>query len=162
MKEETVAKEKFKQSLGMVDVGAKAVSERTAVAAADVHLGKSAFAVWFSRGSPKGDVLETARIAGIMAAKATAQIIPMCHPLELNKVNITFEINQKAFMITVIAEVKYRGRTGVEMEALSAVAVAALTIYDMMKWADKAMLIKEIRLLQKTGGKSDFKRGRPR
>ena len=147
---------KLKQSLGMVDVGYKPRTRREAAASATIHLGKKAFNLFMKEGSPKGNVLETARVAAIMAAKATPQIIPMCHPLELNKVNITFEIDKKNFMITVVALVNYDGRTGVEMEALTAVAAGALTIYDMMKWADKGMTIENIQLLQKSGGKSDF------
>lgn len=148
-----------KKKIGMVDVGGKSITERYALASADVRLGPKAFEAFLSGACPKGDVLETARVAGILAAKATPQIIPMCHPLELNKVNIDFEINKKTFMITVAAEVKCFGRTGVEMEALTAASVAALTIYDMMKWAGKDMSISEVKLLEKRGGKSgDFKR----
>lgn len=147
-----------KASAGMVDISDKQVTSRAAVACATIRLGKKVFSVLMSEGSPKGDVFETARIAGIMAAKGTPRIIPLCHPLSLNKVNITFENEKKDSMITITAEVKSEGKTGVEMEALTAVSVAALTIYDMMKWADKGMVISDIRLLEKRGGKSgDFK-----
>lgn len=147
-----------KASAGMVDISDKLVTSRVAVACATIRLRKAAFSVLMSQGSPKGDVFETARIAGIMAAKETPRIIPLCHPLSLNKVNITFENEKKNSMITITAEVKSEGKTGVEMEALTAASVAALTIYDMMKWADKGMVISDIRLLEKRGGKSgDFK-----
>lgn len=139
---------------GMVDVSAKAVTRRVAVAEGGVELTPRTMEIFLRQGSPKGDVLETARVAGIMAAKNTPQIIPFCHPLELNKVNIAFEIDEKAPMIRVFSEVVCRGRTGVEMEALVAVTAAALTIYDMMKWADPAMILAPARLLAKTGGKS--------
>ncbi len=147
-----------KAPAGMVDISDKAVTSRVAVACSTIRLGKQAFSILMSQGSPKGDVFETARVAGIMAAKGTSQIIPLCHPLSLNKVNITFENEKKNSMITLTAEVKSEGKTGVEMEALTAVSVAALTIYDMMKWADKGMVISDIKLLEKRGGKSgDFK-----
>ena len=113
-----------------------------------------AFQKFLKEGSPKGNVLETAKIAGIIAAKATPQIIPMCHTLELNKVSITFEIEKQHSKIVVLAEVNCWGRTGVEMEALTAASVAALTIYDMMKWADKTMVIEDVKLLAKSGGQS--------
>jgi cyclic pyranopterin phosphate synthase len=148
-----------KKKTGMIDVGAKPVTARFARASADIHMSSKAFAAFLAGACPKGDVLETARVAGVLAAKATPQIIPMCHPLQLNKVNIGFEIDKKTFMITVTAEVKCLGKTGVEMEALTAASVAALTIYDMMKWAGKDMTITEVKLLEKRGGKSgDFKR----
>lgn len=137
---------------GMVDVGGKAVTRRVAVAVGGVEMNPRTLKIFLEQGSPKGDVLATARVAGILAAKSTPQIIPFCHPLELNKVNIAFEIDEKIPMIRVFSEVVCRGRTGVEMEALSAVAAASLTIYDMMKWADPAMVMAPARLLEKTGG----------
>jgi len=133
----------------MVDVSEKAVTKRKAIASGKIKLSSKAFKAFMTNGSPKGNVLETAKVAGIMAAKSTPQIIPLCHPLEINKVNISFEIDQKRNVITVLSEVVYQGRTGVEMEALTAVSVATLTIYDMMKWADKSMVISDIKLLQK-------------
>ena len=143
----------------MVDISAKPVTKRTASARALMTLGPTAMRALLEDRSPKGNDLETAKIAGIMAAKATPQIIPFCHPLELNKVNIAFEIDEKAFKITAVSEVVCLGRTGVEMEAMTAAVVAALTIYDMLKWADKGMVISEVQLLTKTGGKSgDFQR----
>ena len=143
-----------KQSRGMVDISAKKITRRVARASSVIKMSKQAFAVFLRRGSPKGDVLETAKIAGIMAAKSTPQIIPMCHPLALSKVEVAFKVNKKKYSIETIAEVVALGRTGVEMEALTAVTAAALTIYDMMKWADKGMSITDIRLLYKAGGKS--------
>lgn len=142
----------------MVDISEKNITVRLAIASGTIRLSKDAFKILKFSGSPKGDVLETAKVAGIMAAKNTPAIIPLCHPLLLNKVNITFESNTKTSMITVIAEVKSDGKTGVEMEALTAVSAACLTIYDMMKWADKAMVIGDIKLVEKRGGKSgDYK-----
>ncbi|MCR4336668.1 MAG: cyclic pyranopterin monophosphate synthase MoaC, partial [Candidatus Omnitrophica bacterium] len=137
----------------MVDISEKNVSKRTAVASSTIFLNKDAFKILMGEGSPKGNVLETARIAGIMAAKSTPQIIPLCHPLELSKMKVDFQVDPKNHAVHVIAEVNYQGRTGVEMEALMAVSAAALTIYDMMKWADKGMVISDIKLLKKTGGK---------
>ena len=147
-------KEAHKQSLGMVDTSRKPVTERTAAASATVKFSSAAFKKFLAGGSPKGNVLETAKIAGIMAAKSTPQIIPMCHPLELNKVNVTFTIDRARSAVTVLASVTCLGRTGVEMEAMTAVSAAALTIYDMMKWADKTIVIDDIKLLAKSGGQS--------
>lgn len=143
-----------KQTEGMVDISEKNVTSRLASASGSITMSKEAFKILLSKGSPKGDVLETAKVAGIMAAKNTPVMIPLCHPILLNKVNITFESRVKTSMITVIAQVKSDGKTGVEMEALTAVSAACLTIYDMMKWADKAMVIGDIKLLEKRGGKS--------
>ena len=102
----------------------------------------------------KGDVLSAARIAGIMAAKKTHELIPLCHPLLITKATIEFTTSQNPTGIAVVAEVKVSGQTGVEMEALTAVSVACLTIYDMLKAADKAMIVRDIRLMEKTGGRS--------
>ncbi len=146
-------------SQGMVDISLKCVTSRRAKACATITMSKKAFGILVSRGSPKGDVFETAKVAAVMAAKSTPSIIPLCHPLCLNKVNIAFETFPKLSMITVACEVKSDGKTGVEMEALTAVSVGCLTIYDMMKWADQAMVIGEIKLLEKSGGQSgDYKR----
>ena len=142
------------QAAGMVDVSGKDATRRRAVAQAKIAMGKKAFQSFIKGKSPKGNVLETARVAGIMAAKSTPAFIPMCHPLELNKVKVEFKIDKKKFAVTAIAEIVYLGRTGVEMEALVAASVSVLTIYDMMKWADKGMKIGEVRLLHKSGGKS--------
>lgn len=146
-------------STGMVDISHKDVTKRTALASARITLSKVAFQILIKEGSPKGNVLETARVAGIMAAKSTPQIIPLCHPLQLSKVHLHFNKDEKKCSITITAEVVCLGQTGVEMEALTAVAAAGLTIYDMMKWADQRIVISDIKLLKKTGGKSgDFER----
>lgn len=150
---------KIKQGRGMVDVTAKNFTKRMAKAVATIRLGAKAFQALIDGECPKGNVLETARVAGVMAAKSTPSIIPFCHPLELGKVQITFDLDKKNYAVTVSAEVAYQGKTGVEMEALTAVSVSALTIYDMMKWADKGMLITDVMLTRKSGGKSgDFSR----
>lgn len=152
-------KESLKQSLGMVDISAKNITSRSATAVGTIKLSSKAFKILMTTGSPKGDVFETAKVAAVMAAKSTPSIIPLCHPLCLNKVNIAFETFPKLSMITVTCEVNSDGKTGVEMEALTAVSAGCLTIYDMMKWADQAMVIGEIKLLEKSGGQSgDYKR----
>lgn len=138
----------------MVDVSGKKITKRIARAAATITLPAKAFAAFTTSGSPKGDIFETAKIAGMMAAKNTSQLIPMCHPLELSSVKMNFEVDRARRQIRVTSEVTCLGRTGVEMEALTSVAVAALTIYDMMKWADQGMGISDIKLFYKSGGKS--------
>lgn len=138
----------------MVDVSDKATTARTAVAAGFVAMKPETLALLQSGDTKKGDVLATARIAGIMAAKKTHELIPLCHPLAITKATVTFEQQSSPPGIHVTAEVKVAGQTGVEMEALTAVSVACLTIYDMLKAADKAMTISDIRLLEKTGGRS--------
>ena len=145
---------KKKQGEGMVDVSWKDATRRRAIAQARITLGKKAFQAFIKGGSPKGNVLETARLAGIMAAKSTPAVIPMCHPLELSKVKIEFNTDKKKYTVTATVEVVYLGRTGVEMEALVAASVSVLTIYDMMKWVDKGMRIDAVRLIHKSGGKS--------
>ena len=147
-------KRRNKNLAGMVDVSTKEMTRRVARASGRIVMGEKAFRVLLANGSPKGDVFETARIAGIMAAKSTPAIVPMCHPIELSQVKVAFETQKKDAAILITSEVVCRGRTGVEMEALTSVCVTALTIYDMMKWADRAMVIAEIRLLYKSGGKS--------
>ena len=148
-----------KQLPGMVDISGKNITKRVAVASAKIRMSKQAFDALIKGKSPKGDVLGTAKVAGIMAAKSTSNIIPMCHPLELSKVSVNFAPDKKRNTVTIQSEVVCFGRTGVEMEALTAVSIAALTIYDMMKWADKSMVISDVKLLSKTGGKSGiFKR----
>ena len=149
-----MANQRRKQWQGMVDISSKDVTHRVARAGATIKMGKKAFMILMREGSPKGDVFETAKIAGVMAAKATPQFIPMCHPLELSKVAISFAVDEKKYAVTILSEIQYLGRTGVEMEALAAVSVSALTIYDMMKWADKGMTITDVKLLYKSGGKS--------
>ncbi len=147
------------ENMGMVDISAKDITRRVAIATAAIRFTVRAFAQLLNDGSPKGDIFETAKVAGIMAAKSTPQIVPMCHPLDLTKVQVLFVVDKRNKKIQVIAEVHCLGRTGVEMEALCAASVAALTIYDMMKWADKSMSITDVKLLEKRGGKSgDFKR----
>ncbi len=139
----------------MVDVSAKQPSRRTAIASAFVELSASVLAALPS--NPKGNPLEIARIAGIQAAKRTSDLIPMCHPLALTHADVQAEIVPEGIRIT--ASVATVGPTGVEMEALTAAAVAALTVYDMTKALDKSIVIREIRLEEKTGGKSgDFRR----
>lgn len=138
----------------MVDVGSKAETERVAVAEGSVKMRAETLDLIRSGNAAKGDVIGTARIAGIMAAKKTHELIPLCHPLLLSKISIDVEADEALPGLHVIATVKLTGKTGVEMEALTAVSVACLTIYDMAKAADKAMIIQDIRLLQKSGGKS--------
>ena len=137
----------------MVDVSNKDVTERIASAHALVTMNSQTFSLIMDKQVAKGDVLEVARVAGIMAAKKTSELIPMCHPLNINSVKIDYSDNNKD-SIEIIAEVKITARTGVEMEALTAVSVCALTIYDMCKSADKSMQISDIFLLKKSGGKS--------
>lgn len=141
-------------SHGMVDISEKNITKRNASAQSIIYLGKTAFSALINNESPKGDVLATAKVAGVMSAKLTPQIIPFCHPLELGKVHIDFELNEKNYEVTIKSDVNYVGRTGVEMEALAAVSAAALTIYDMLKYADKGIVVKNTRLLSKSGGKS--------
>ena len=138
----------------MVDVGDKQVTSRTAVAAGEVRMSAATLAVIRDGNMPKGDVLAAARIAGIMAAKRTPELIPLCHTLLLTKVAVEFEVDEAEQRILIMATVRCNGQTGVEMEALTAVSVAALTIYDMAKALDKGMTIGAIRLLEKQGGKS--------
>ena len=144
----------------MVDVSAKAATERTAIAEGRVTMSPATLDIVRSGDAKKGDVLGAARIAGIMAAKRTHELIPLCHPLLLTNVAVDIEPDQKRPGVTVRATVKVAGQTGVEMEALTAVSVACLTIYDMVKDAEKGMRIEGIRLLEKSGGKSgDWRAG---
>ena len=138
----------------MVDVSAKAATERTAVAEGRVVMSKATFALIVSGNAKKGDVLATARIAGIMAAKRTAELIPLCHPLALSKVTLDISPDPKLPGCLVRATVKVTGPTGVEMEALTAVSVACLTIYDMIKAVERGARIEGIHLVEKSGGKS--------
>ena len=138
----------------MVDVSAKDVTERVARAAGFVLMKPETLALIEKGEAKKGDVLATARIAGIMAAKKTSDLIPLCHPLAITKATIEFAPSKNPCGIAVAAEVKVSGQTGVEMEALTAVSVACLTIYDMLKAADKGMIIRDVRLIEKKGGKS--------
>ena len=138
----------------MVDVSGKAETERIAVAEGRVHMLPSTLELIVSGDVKKGDVLAVARLAGIMAAKKTADLIPLCHPLSLSSVTVDLTPNRDDNTVDIQATCKLAGRTGVEMEALTAVSVAALTVYDMVKAVDRAMTISDIRLSHKSGGKS--------
>jgi cyclic pyranopterin monophosphate synthase len=138
----------------MVDVSTKAPTQRQAVAAAQVRMNATTFEALETGNAPKGDVLGTARIAGIMAAKQTANLIPLCHPLPLHKVEVQITPDVELPGYQIQASVTTKAETGVEMEALTAVSVAALTLYDMAKALEKSIEIESIRLLSKTGGKS--------
>ncbi len=137
----------------MVDVSEKKVTERIAVAHARVTMKPETFRLIMDKKVSKGDVLGVARVAGIMAAKKTNELIPMCHPLNINSVKVDYTNNNKD-SIEITSEVKVSGKTGVEMEALTAVSICALTIYDMCKSADRSMLISDVYLVKKSGGKS--------
>lgn len=138
----------------MVDVTDKAVTEREAAAEGCIRVSRQVYEAICQGTAKKGDVLGTARIAGIMAAKKTAELIPMCHPLMLTKVTVDFEQDAEDCCIRCICRTKLSGKTGVEMEALTGVSIALLTIYDMCKAMDRSMEIGPIRLLEKSGGKS--------
>ena len=136
----------------MVDVGEKAVSQRVAVAAGRVLVNEKTFTLIQSGGMKKGDVLTVAQIAGVMGAKRTPDLIPMCHPILMNGINLELRLNEENLAVEIQATVSCDGKTGVEMEALTAVSTAALTVYDMCKAVQKDMVITDIRLLRKTGG----------
>jgi cyclic pyranopterin phosphate synthase len=138
----------------MVDVGAKADTERVAVARGEVHMKRETFELIRAGQIKKGDVLTVAQIAGIGAAKRTSELIPLCHPLFLSKVDVDLVLDESIPGVVITATAKVTGKTGVEMEALTAVSVAALTIYDMAKAAEKTMRIQNIRLIEKHGGQS--------
>ncbi|PLW77558.1 cyclic pyranopterin monophosphate synthase MoaC [Cohaesibacter celericrescens] len=138
----------------MVDVSEKAPTTRIAIASGSVEMLPETLQLITSGNAKKGDVLATARIAGIMAAKRTHELIPLCHPLALSKVSVDITVNEKLPGLTVTAMAKLTGQTGVEMEALTAVSIACLTIYDMAKAVDKGMTIRNVRLMEKSGGKS--------
>ena len=146
----------------MVDVGDKEETTRTAIAEGFVSMQPETLKTILAGNAKKGDVLGTARIAGIMAAKKTHELIPLCHPLAITKATVDFEASREPVGLHVTAEVKVEGQTGVEMEALTAVSVACLTIYDMLKAADKAMVLGDIRLVEKTGGRSGTYRAEER
>ncbi len=144
----------------MVDVSEKGDTVRIAVARGEVHMKSRTLSLIKEGSVAKGDVLAVSQVAGIMGAKRTPDLIPMCHPLLLSGIDISFLINEEECKIEIEAVVKLTGKTGVEMEALTAVSVAALTIYDMCKAVDKEMIISNIRLISKSGGKSgEFRRG---
>ena len=136
----------------MVDVGEKPVSRRTAVAAGRVLVNEHTFGLIQSGGMKKGDVLTVAQIAGVMGAKRTPDIIPMCHPILMDGIDLKLSLNREKLCVDILATVSCDGRTGVEMEALTAVSTAALTVYDMCKAVQKDMVITDIRLVEKTGG----------
>ncbi len=136
----------------MVDVGSKNVTERRAIAAAEMTMNDEVLQLIRDGGHKKGDVLQVAQLAGIMAAKKTADLIPLCHPLSLNHVDLAINVTDSG--LNIQAECRIDGKTGVEMEALTAVSVAALTVYDMCKAVDKSMIISNIRLIHKSGGAS--------
>jgi cyclic pyranopterin phosphate synthase len=143
----------------MVDVGAKAETERIAVAEGQISMLPAAYEMVKAGTMKKGDVLGVARLAGIMAAKQTSALIPLCHPLAISGAEVVFFFDDERHRIRIEASVRITGRTGVEMEALTAVSVAALTIYDMCKAVDKGIEISQIRLMKKSGGRSgDFSR----
>jgi cyclic pyranopterin phosphate synthase len=138
----------------MVDVGAKPDTARVAVAKGEVAMSPATLELIAEKGVAKGDVLAVAQVAGIMAAKRVPELVPLCHPLLLSQVSVQFQVDRGASRIEITAKVQSSGKTGVEMEALTAVAVAALTIYDMAKAVERGMRIHNIRLVRKSGGKS--------
>ncbi len=142
----------------MVDVSGKQVTDRRAVARAAVRMSAETAAAVAAGDAPKGDVLGTARIAGIQAAKRTAELIPLCHPLALAFVGVDAQVDVAAGVVAITAEARTSGPTGVEMEALTAAAVAALTVYDMVKGLERGVQIAELVLVEKTGGKEDWRR----
>lgn len=143
----------------MVDVSGKPQTQREAVARGAIYMKPETIGMIIERAIPKGDVITVARVAGIMAAKRTSELIPMCHPLNLASVNVDIAIEKEKRRLIIESRVRTVGQTGVEMEALTAVSVTALTIYDMCKSVDKEMVISDIMLLEKRGGKSgEFRR----
>ncbi|MBM3647567.1 MAG: cyclic pyranopterin monophosphate synthase MoaC [Alphaproteobacteria bacterium] len=138
----------------MVDVGAKGETERVAVARASVIMQAATLKLIAAKTAAKGDVLAVAQLAGIMAAKKTPELIPLCHPLALSSVDVKLSLDARRRAVDIEATCKLKGRTGVEMEALTAASVAALTVYDMCKAVDRGMTITEVRLVHKSGGKS--------
>lgn len=138
----------------MVDISEKQISFRIAKAACSVHMSIETLKIISDGSAKKGDVLSVARIAGIQGAKRTSELIPLCHPISLTKVNLDLILNEKLPGIEIIATAKTTGPTGVEMEALTAAGVSALTVYDMVKSLDKSLIIKNLRLILKDGGKS--------
>ena len=142
----------------MVDVGEKAVTDRRALAEALVRMTPETAAAVAAGNAPKGDVISTARIAGIQAAKRTAELIPLCHPLPLSFMDVTIEVDETAGTVSIRSEVRTTAQTGVEMEALTACSVAALTVYDMVKGIERGVEIADVRLVEKTGGRHDWRR----
>lgn len=149
----------MQDSKGMIDISGKDVTVRIAKACGCIVLGKGAFDVIRQGSCIKGDVLETAKIAAVNAVKTTSTIIPMCHPIPIESVKVDFELKEAEESVTVAVVVKSSGKTGVEMEALVGASTACLTIYDMLKYKSRDMVISQIKLLEKTGGKSgDYRR----
>lgn len=152
-----------KNNPNMVDVSSKDISKRIAIARGEISISKEAFEIVVNNGAKKGPVIDTAIIAAIMGSKKTSDLIPMCHPLSLSKVecNVEYKVNEQSNIYIIVLEVivKCEGKTGVEMEALSGVSIGLLTIYDMLKAVDKGMIISNIALISKSGGKSgDYSR----
>jgi len=149
----------MQKSKGMVDISDKDITIRTATASGSVVLDRDVFEVLEKKECPKGDVLETAKIAAINSVKATPSIIPMCHPIGIEAVEVDFAVDERDKSVCVTVKVKSSGKTGVEMEALCGVSAACLTIYDMLKYKSRGIVISEIKLMEKSGGKSgDYKR----
>jgi cyclic pyranopterin phosphate synthase len=142
----------------MVDVGAKPVTDRRAVAQALVRMKPETAALVEAGDAPKGDVVGVARIAGIQAAKRTAELVPLCHPLPLSFVDVAVTIDAAAGLVTLTAEARTSGQTGVEMEAMTAAAIAAMTVYDMVKGVERGVEIASVALLEKSGGRHDWRR----
>jgi cyclic pyranopterin phosphate synthase len=140
----------------MVDVGGKDVTDRRAIAECVVRMKPETAASVAAGDLPKGDVVSTARIAGIQAAKRTAELIPLCHPLPLSFIDVEVLVDPEAGAVSIRGEARTSGQTGVEMEALTACSVAALTVYDMVKGIERGVVIEQLRLLEKTGGKEDW------
>jgi cyclic pyranopterin phosphate synthase len=149
----------MEDSKGMIDISAKNVTVRLARAGGTVVLGPEAFETLTSGACIKGDVLATAKVAAIQAAKSTPAIIPMCHPILIEGIDVEFALNDDDKSVSVHVSVRSTGKTGVEMEALAGASAACLTIYDMLKYKSRSMIITDVKLLEKTGGKSgDYKR----
>ena len=138
----------------MVNVGAKDETHRVAVASGTIHMAPATFELIASGTAKKGDVIGIARVAAIMASKKTAELVPLCHPISLTRVAVEFELDREAITVTCTVTCECYGKTGVEMEALTAVQVGLLTVYDMCKAVDRGMVMSDIRLLEKAGGKS--------
>ena len=146
------------KKINMVDISSKEITSRIAEATNEIKFKKNSFKKIIELGSEKGEIFNTARCAGILAAKKTSELIPLCHNINLNTISIDFEVNKKKSIILVHVKVKSNGKTGVEIEALIASAIASLTIYDMCKAIDKAIIINDLKLQYKSGGKSgEFK-----
>ena len=142
------------KKINMVDISSKKITSRIAEATNEIKFKKNSFKKIIELGSEKGEIFNTARCAGILAAKKTSELIPLCHNIDLNTISIDFDINKKKSIILVHVKVKSNGKTGVEIEALIASAIASLTIYDMCKAIDKAIIINDLKLRYKSGGKS--------